>query len=193
MNLDEALKSQLVELYAKLKSNIELRVYHSPHADQASLIELLEGVAATSPLINIGHASESSAIPSFDLYRDEKFTGVRFTGIPAGHEFSSFVLAILNADGQGKIPDEFLASKIKRLKGEVKLTTYISLTCETCPDVVQALNQMALIHPNFTHEMRDGAYFEKEIAELHIQGVPSIIHQGKLLHSGRITFLDLLK
>jgi alkyl hydroperoxide reductase subunit F len=102
------------------------------------------------------------------------------------------VLAILNADGKGKLPDAGLQARIRAVKGPVRIQTYISLTCENCPDVVQAFHQMALIHPDFQHEMIDGAYAQDEISSLGIQGVPSVVVNGKMIHSGRIDFLDLL-
>jgi alkyl hydroperoxide reductase subunit F len=90
------------------------------------------------------------------------------------------------------MPDKGIANRIQNLKGPIRIKTYISLTCENCPDVVQALNQMALLHPDFQHEMVDGGYVQEEIHALGIQGVPSVVVDSKMIHSGRIHFLDLL-
>lgn len=98
----------------------------------------------------------------------------------------------MNCDGKGKMPDAGLAARIKNLKGPIRIKTYISLTCENCPDVVQALNQMALLHSDFQHETIDGAYAQDEVAAIGIQGVPSIVVNSKIIHSGRIHFIDLL-
>ena len=129
----------------------------------------------------------------FHLEKNGRDLGIHFRGIPGGHEFTTLVLAILNADGKGKLPDEGLRQRIRSLKGPVRIKTYISLTCENCPDVVQAMHQMALFHPDFQHEMIDGAYAQDEISSLGIQGVPSVVVNGKMIHSGRIHFLDLLQ
>jgi alkyl hydroperoxide reductase subunit F len=190
--LDSQMLAQLADLFSKLESNLELRTNESTHADQAQLLEMLHSVASTSDKISVVAGTDHSVTPAFQIYKNGKKTGIHFSGIPTGHEFSSLILAILNSDGKGKLPDDFMTQKIKSLKGKIKLSTYISLTCENCPDVVQALNQMALIHPHFEHEMKDGAYFESEINTLGIQGVPSVIHEGTLISSGRISFLDLL-
>jgi alkyl hydroperoxide reductase subunit F len=85
-----------------------------------------------------------------------------------------------------------LARRIRNLKGPIKVRTFISLTCENCPDVVQALNQMAIIHGDFEHEMIDGMYHQTEVERLNIQGVPSVMVGDQLLHSGRSTFIELL-
>jgi alkyl hydroperoxide reductase subunit AhpF len=102
-------------------------------------------------------------------------TGIKFRGIPTGHEFTSLLLAILNADGKGKnIPDEAICRRIQALKGDIHLTTYVSLTCTNCPDVVQTLNLMALLNPRIHHEMVDGAIYREEANALGVQAVPSV-------------------
>lgn len=104
------------------------------------------------------------------------------------------LLAVLNADGKGKnLPDEAISRRIQALKGPISLQTYVSLTCTNCPDVVQALNIMALLNGQVTHEMIDGALFQEEVDALKIQGVPSVYANGKLLHVGRGTLGELLQ
>jgi alkyl hydroperoxide reductase subunit F len=102
------------------------------------------------------------------------------------------VLAILNAAKLGKFPDTRILERIKNLRGPIRVKTYISLTCENCPDVVQALNLMALVHPDFQHEMVDGGYVQDQVAALGIQGVPSVMIGNSLLHSGKVQLIDLL-
>lgn len=195
--IDNDMKQQLKSVFANLKGDVELVVELSKHGDQSDLLNMLEAVSETSDKIKVTKAVSapgmSSLIPQFHVHHNGKPTGITFSGIPGGHEFSSFVLAILNSDHQGKMPDPVLAERIRRLKGPIRLRTFISLTCENCPDVVQALNQMSILHPQFEHEMIDGAYAEEEVKKLNIQGVPSVIFENELVHSGRITFLDLLQ
>src|SRR5690606_33892340 len=152
--LDAAILEQLKSVYAKLESAVELEYDRSNHVDQKDLISMLEQVASTSDKISLVAGAQESAVPRFRL----KGTKVTFTGIPSGHEFTSLVLVILHADKKGKLPDEAILDRVRRLKGPIKLRTFISLTCENCPDVVQALNIMALTHADFSHEMIDGAY-----------------------------------
>tara|TARA_B110001454_G_scaffold219057_1_gene249580 strand:- start:14825 stop:16393 length:1569 start_codon:yes stop_codon:yes gene_type:complete len=193
--IDQDMKEQLKTVFEKLEGNVELAVDLSQHADQAELLDLLEGVASTSDKITVTknlNPGMQSLIPRFKVRHNGKPTGITFSGIPSGHEFTSLILAVLNADHKGKMPDPILADRIKRLKGPIKLRTFISLTCENCPDVVQALNQMAILNPNIEHEMIDGGYAEDDVKRLNIQGVPSVVSADELIHSGRISFLDLL-
>ncbi|MBX9767060.1 MAG: alkyl hydroperoxide reductase subunit F [Bdellovibrionales bacterium] len=190
--LDAEIKEQLKQVFSSLEKSVGL-VYHlSSHAKQSELVAMLQDVSSASPKISARPSGEQSQVPAFFLERDGKPTGVAFRGIPGGHEFTSLVLAILNADEKGKVPDGGIAARIRNLKGPIRIKTYISLTCENCPDVVQALNQMALLHPDFQHEMVDGSYAQGEITSIGIQGVPSIAVNSKMIHSGRIHFLDLL-
>jgi alkyl hydroperoxide reductase subunit F len=190
--IDQELKDQLKQVLSSLESEIVLRYNESTHADQKQLLDLLQSVAETSPRVVVKSSTSHSPIPAFHLEVSGKASGICFQGIPGGHEFSSLVLAILNSDKKGKLPDEAIQQRIRRIQGPVRIKTYISLTCENCPDVVQALNLMATIHPDFEHTMVDGQYTENEIASLNIQGVPSVVIDGKLIHSGRIALIDLI-
>lgn len=191
--IDQEMKNQLKSVFTPLESTIELVYNNCSHPDQQQLLDLLSGIAESNTKIQIKMDSNtSSTFPQFRIEKNQTPTGIVFKGIPGGHEFSSLILAILNTDGKGKFPDEGIIQRIKSLQGPIHLRTYISLTCENCPDVVQTLNQIALIHGNMTHEMIDGSYVPDEIKNLGIQGVPSVINGNELLHSGRIQFLDLL-
>lgn len=192
--LDMDLKEQLKAAFAPIDNEIDLVYEPSRHADQATLLELLNDLESTSAKISVksSGAPETETPPRFRIERAGAPTGISFKGIPSGHEFTSLILAILNADGKGKFPDDAIIDRIKRLKGPISLRTYISLTCENCPDVVQALNMMALLHADFRHEMVDGGYVQDEVQALGIQGVPSVVTGNTLIHSGRIHLVDLI-
>lgn len=193
--LDQSLIDQLKQVFSPLEKEIRLVYKKSSHADQSQLVEMLTDVASSNPSkIKVIEDSQTSESPDFEIYFINRPSGVRFTGIPNGHEFTSLILAILNADGKGKqMPDGMIADRIRRLKGPIEIRTFISLTCENCPEVVQALNIMTYLHSNMKHTMVDGAYTQDEIEKLGIQGVPSVIHDGKLVHAGKISFIELLE
>ncbi len=192
--LDQEMKDQLKSVFQILTKNIGLVYNNTSHSDQADLLAMLSDVATTSDKISVSSSDlvKTESAPSFYITVNETKAGVSFKGIPNGHEFSSLIVAILNADEKGRIPDENIIQRIKNIKGPINLKTYISLTCENCPDVIQALNLMAFLHPEMTHEMIDGAYTQDEIEKLNIQGVPSTISNNKLIHAGKISFIDLL-
>lgn len=190
--LDLNIIEQLKTVFAKLENTVYLVHDLSDHVDQNQLLEMLGEIGSTSQYIEVRASKEKADIPQFHIEYKGMKNGIFFKGIPSGHEFTSLILAILNSDGKGKFPDEKISERIKKLKGPIEIRTYISLTCENCPDVVQALNQMAIIHGNFTHQMVDGAYTQEEIAKLGIQGVPSVMHDSKLIYSGKLNLIDLI-
>lgn len=195
--LDAALLSQVQDIFSALQSSYTLDFQaDSRHKSFEEFRQFLTDFASTSSRIELRH-TEAEGKLQFTLVKDAQPTGITFRGIPGGHEFSSLLLAVLNADGKGKnLPDEALVRRIQSLRGPIRLSTYVSLTCTNCPDVVQALNVMALLHPNFEHEVVDGALFQDEVEKLHLQGVPAVVADGQLIHSGRgelASLIDLLE
>jgi len=204
--LDSQFLEQLTGVFAALEQTIVLKMKRSTHANQSELKEMLTELSSTSPNIQLQESDEESPAPYFEIFRGGEVadatsagancspasTGIAFRGVPGGHEFTSLVLSILYADGKGKQPDAGILQRIRNLKGPIELKTYMSLSCENCPEVVQALNLMATVHPDFKNEVVDGAVAQDEIESLGIQGVPSVVSGERLIHSGKISFLDLL-
>lgn len=183
--LDKSLKDQVTAIFSGLESEYIFEVNASKeHENYNELVEMLEDVVSCSSKLAL-RLNEGDAI-AFSLLKNEEPTGVTFRGIPNGHEFTSLLLAVLNSDGKGKNqPDEFIKNKIKSLKGDIKLTTYVSLTCTNCPEVVQSLNLMSILNPNISHEMVDGSIYPEEAKSLKIQAVPAVYADGELIHVGR--------
>lgn len=183
--LDSNILAQVKGVMASLKSHITLRVERNENYAQAAEFTAFvnDFVSCSDKLSAEFTAGEDFR---FSIVREGEDTGIRFRGVPNGHEFTSLLLAVLNADGQGKnLPDDLITARIKALKGEVRLRTYVSLTCTNCPDVVQALNVISLLNPNASNETIDGGLYQEEITALNIQGVPSVYVNGELLHVGR--------
>ena len=190
--LESTLKEQLKGIFAGLNANYTFDISISPaYESRQELLDLLGDVASCSDKISM-QVSDGEGL-EFILLKDGAKTGIKFRGVPNGHEFTSLLLAILNSDGKGKnFPDESICNRVKALNGPIHLTTYVSLTCTNCPDVVQALNAMTTLNPQIHHEMVDGAINQAEVDALKIQGVPSVFADGKLIHVGRGEFGELL-
>jgi alkyl hydroperoxide reductase subunit F len=191
--LDAALKEQVKTLFAGLEANYVLDItVPTQHENRDDLLELLNELATCSEKMECKVKDGEDL--AFSLLKNGKSTGIKFKGIPNGHEFSSLLLAILNSDGKGKnIPDEATCNRIKALKGNISLSTYVSLSCTNCPDVVQALNLMALLNDNFSHEMVDGSIYQAEADRLKVQAVPSVFAGEQLLHTGKAGLGELLE
>jgi alkyl hydroperoxide reductase subunit F len=192
--LEQEVKEQLKSVFAGLNSEYMLRA-SVPLLGAEDLLDMLHDVANCSGHIFVEEQDGDSL--GFSLWKDGQPTGVSFKGIPGGHEFTSLLMAILNADNKGKnIPDTGIIERIKSLPAHIRLTTYVSLSCTVCPDVVQALNLMAILHGNLTHETVIGDQNEEEVTRMHVQAVPTVYANGELLHVGRAdlgTLLNLLE
>ena len=190
--LDPSLKAQLISIFAELTNDYILDItIDLQHESREELLELLHDVADCSGKISC-QETEGEGLRVM-LLKNNKETGIVFRAVPNGHEFTTLLLAILNSDGKGKnIPDEAICGRVMALKGNIKITSYISLTCTNCPDVVQALNIMATLNENIIHEIVDGAIYQEEVDKLKIQAVPTVFADGQLLSMGKADFGELL-
>lgn len=190
--LDTSLINQLKTVFEGLTRHITFKVDESDHKQQAELLEMLQGVASSSDKIDVVSSGARGPHPRFEILADDKRTGIIFEGVPGGHEFTSLILAILNSSGKGKLPDEGLAKRINRVQGPLAIRTFMSLTCENCPDVVQALNQIALTHEGITHATIEGSVVQDELSRLGVQGVPAVFVGDEMIHSGRSNLAELI-
>ena len=149
-------------------------------------------VAQASERIRVVEDPSVTVLPQLSIVKDGVATGVRFSGVPGGHEFTSLVVALLNAAGRGRVPDDGIQDRIRGLRGPIRLRTVVSLDCTNCPEVVQALNLMALLHDDIEHEMIDGGLAPDEVDRLGIQGVPAVVDGDAIVHVGKSTLADLL-
>ncbi len=190
--LNTALKDQLKGLFSTLEAKYSLEVEASPsHPKYGELTALCAEVALCSD--NLETTVREGNDFRLRILKNGTPTGISFRAVPTGHEFSSLVLAIINADGGGKnLPDEYTSERIKALKTPIKLTTYMSLTCTNCPDVIQSLNLFALLNKGIEHEAVDGAINTAEVDSLGIQAVPTVYADGKQIHVGRGSLSELL-
>lgn len=192
MKLDQDTLQQLQGIFATLKHQYILRAEAPEGEYYQELEELLTDFASTSPHISLQLSTGEKL--RIELLRDDQPTGITFRAIPSGHEFSSLILAIYNADGQGKnMPDEAICRRIGSLRKPIQLRSYISLSCTNCPDVVQSLNLITLIAgEGVTHEMIDGALYTEEAQQHNISAVPTVYLGDKVLHIGKSSLGELL-
>ncbi|HSC76165.1 MAG TPA: alkyl hydroperoxide reductase subunit F [Pseudomonadales bacterium] len=191
--LDANLQTQLQQYLTLLESPIELTLALDTSAASGEMQALLESIASLSDKISLRLAdSGHSHAPSFTISKPSEPARIRFAGIPLGHEFTSLVLALLQTSGRApKISDEQIA-QIKALDVDAVFETYISLSCQICPDVVQALNVMAVLNPRISHTMIDGALFQEEVGTRQIMAVPTVFMNGKQFGQGRLELDEIL-
>ena len=190
--LDDALKAQLKSYLERLVSPITLIATLDAGASSQELKALLETIASLSNKISLDFTGSDVRTPSFLIQRDESAVSVRFAGIPLGHEFTSLVLALLQVSGYAPKVEADLIAQAKLLEGDFAFETYFSLSCQNCPDVVQALNLLSIVNPKITHVAIDGALFQHEVEARQVLAVPSVYLNGVIFGQGRMDFAQIL-
>ena len=191
--IDAAMTAQLRAHFEKIQRPIELAASLDDQPKSVEMRRLLGEIGELSDKITILDETEPDARqPSFTVAPKGEAARIRFAGPPLGHELSSLVLAILHCSGHPpKVAPEIL-ERIRGFQASRHFETYITLSCHNCPDVVQTLNLMAAINPNIRHTIIDGAVFRREIDWHKIEGVPTVLLDGKPFSLGRKPIEELV-
>ncbi|MEA1064396.1 alkyl hydroperoxide reductase subunit F [Erwinia sp. HR93] len=191
--LDANMKNQLKAYLEKLTKPVELVATLDDSAKSTEIKELLTEIASLSSQVTFKE-DNSLAVrkPSFLITNPGSTQGPRFAGSPLGHEFTSLVLALLWTGGHPSKEAQDLLEQIRHLDGDFEFETYYSLSCHNCPDVVQALNLMAVLNPRVKHTAIDGGTYQNEITDRNIMGVPAVFLNGKEFGQGRMTLAEIV-
>ena len=192
--LDANLKQQLQGYLGRMTRPIEIVATLDDGDASREMRALLEDVASLSNFITLttSQAVGTTRAPSFSVSRAGADMGIRFAGIPMGHEFTSLVLALLQAGGHPPKVDAAVIEQIEALDADLDFEVYISLSCQNCPDVVQALNLMAVLNPRVRATMIDGALFQAEVEARQIMAVPTVLLNGQPFGQGRMSVEEIL-
>ncbi|WP_088280081.1 alkyl hydroperoxide reductase subunit F [Ideonella sp. A 288] len=190
--LDTALQTQLKAYLDKLQRPIELVASLDDGESSQQLRRLLTQIASLSPKVVLVERDDAERKPSFSIGLPGEPARIRFAGLPMGHEFTSLVLALLQTGGHPpKVSDEVIA-QAKGLAGDFDFEVYMSLTCQNCPDVVQALNLLSVLNPRIRTVTIDGALYQDEVAQRQVMAVPSVFLNGQPFGQGRMGIEEIL-
>jgi alkyl hydroperoxide reductase subunit F len=191
--LDSNLKLQLQGYLERISQPVEIVASLDDSEKSQEMLDLLNDIESVSNLVKLDAQRDDAEIkPSFALRRPGAEAQVRFAGVPMGHEFTSLVLALLQTGGYPPKIDEPVVEQIKNLDGDYNFETFVSLTCQSCPDVVQALNAMAALNPRIRHTMIDGAVFQDEVARREVMAVPAVFLNGEPFGQGRMELAEII-
>jgi len=190
--LDDALKSQLQQYLGLLRQPIRLIATLDDSETGADMRQLLDTIVGLSDKVTLDTTGQDARQPSFVVAREGETQGVRFAGLPLGHEFTSLVLALLWTGGHPPKVEPEVIDSIKALDGDFHFEVYMSLTCHNCPDVVQALSLMAIFNPKVQTTVIEGGAFQKEVEERQIMAVPMVFLNGEVFASGRMSVEEIV-
>ncbi len=191
--LDDATKAQLKSYLERATTPIEIVASLDDSPASGEMQSMLNDVAEASPLIKLTISrDDKQRKPSFSINRPSENHGPRFAGLPMGHEFTSLILALLQVGGYPPKVEADILEQIRALDGNFNFEVYVSLTCHNCPDVVQALNVMAVQNPNIRATMIEGGSFQNEVKERQVMAVPTIFLNGTEFGQGRMSLEEIL-
>ncbi len=190
--LDAAIKTQLQAYFERIVHPIELVASLDAGEKSQEMLALLEDVSSLSDMISLDRAGDDARKPSFAIRRAGAQAGVTFAGLPMGHEFNSLILALLQVGGHPPKESGETIAQIEALGGDFLFETYFSLSCQNCPDVVQALNLMSALNPKIRHVAIDGGLFQQEVEARKIMAVPSVWLNGEPFAQGRMSLEQIL-
>ena len=191
--LDASTKAQLKSYLERATAPIEIVASLDNGKASSELQSLLKDISDVSSLVKISESRDDNhRKPSFSINRPGENHGPRFAGLPMGHEFTSLILALLQVGGYPPKVDQAILEQIRALDGDFEFEIYVSLTCHSCPDVVQALNLMAVQNPRIKNTMIDGSLFQAEVTERQIMAVPTVFLNGTEFSQGRMSLEEIL-
>jgi len=192
--LDIDMKQQLHGLLTQMPGNVQLQLTLDDREESRLLQELAADLTSLSDKIVLATNSPATKrAPTLEVFSADRSSSISFAGVPTGHEFTSLVLALLHTGGHPLKLEPQIQAQIRNLPGDYNFEIYVSLNCQTCPDVVQALNMMAVLNPRVRSVMIDGALFQNEIATHNIMAVPTVFLNGKQFSQGRVGIVDILR
>ncbi len=191
--LDANLQSQLKTYLERVTRPIQITAHVDDGAKSQEMLELLNTLTTLSAQISLDVRRDSSErTPSFALTTPGQDIHLVFAGLPMGHEFTSLVLALLQVGGHPSKDTAELIEQVRNLEGEYRFETYFSLSCQNCPDVVQALNLAAVLNPRIQHVAIDGGLFPAEVEARQIMSVPTVYLNGEVFDQGRMTLEQIV-
>lgn len=191
--LDQAIKQQLKQHLSNLKEEVQLVVSLDESKASNDIQSLANEIAELSDLVTVTRDDAASTRrPVMTVTNPKKGTQLRFAGLPMGHEFTSLVLALLHSGGHPIKLEAETIEQIAKLDKKLDVEIFISLSCQNCPDVVQAFNMMSAINPDIRTTMIDGALFQDEVKSRDIMAVPSVFVNGELFGQGRMSLTEIL-
>jgi alkyl hydroperoxide reductase subunit F len=191
--LDANLQSQLKTYLERVTRPIQITAHADEGARSQEMLELLETLVSLSAQITLEIRRDGAErTPSFSLTTPGQDIHLAFAGLPMGHEFTSLVLALLQVGGHPSKATAEVIEQVQGLEGEYRFETYFSLSCQNCPDVVQALNLAAVLNPRIQHVAIDGGLFPAEVEARQIMSVPTVYLNGEVFDQGRMSLEQIV-
>ena len=187
--LNSELEKQLEEVFQQLTDDVTIALFTDKSscetcAETKGFMEELLPLSSKLHLVNYDLEDNSDLaeqynvkmVPSLVLLdKDLNYKGVKFNGIPAGHEINSFIPALLEVSGTLSELPEDLTTEIQSIDKPVNIKVFVTLACPHCAGAVQKAHKLALMNSNVDAEMIEAQTFNEISSKFNVSGVPKIV------------------
>ena len=195
--LNDGLRTQLKGILARLDKSVTLvSVVDESNSKSIELRDLVLDIAELGEKVSaeiytkgenieVENKINADKYPIVALLNSEKsYSGVKFHGVPGGHELNSFILAIYNLGSEGQQISEETLNNIKKIDKGINIKVCVSLACHLCPDVVVSSQRIAIENKNVEAEMIDISNFKDIKDKFKVMSVPAIIVNDEQIYFG---------
>ncbi len=187
--LNEQLQEQLKEVFNNMKNEITLAVFTKEGEcysceETISFMNEIEALSEKISVVTYDIEKDSERAGEYNvvmvpsiviLDADKKYRGIKFNGIPAGHEINSFIPGILEVSGAGEALPEELLAQIVALEKPVNIKVFVTLSCPHCAGAVQKAHKLALVSDWIDAEMVEAQTFDELSNKFNVSSVPKIV------------------
>lgn len=183
--ISSQIKAQLKPIFEKLETNLVLKCYDDGSKLANEMKGFLEEFVTLSNKLSYVVIPDSS-IATISFYnQDDNYLNIAYHGVPGGHEFNSFVLAVYNTAGIKQPLQQDILEQIQCIEKPTNIKVIVSLSCTMCPEVVMASQRIAIENKNVEAQMFDLAHFPNLKEQYNIMSVPCMIINDKDVYFGK--------
>lgn len=192
--LDDDTRGALKPVLDRFEKPITLRLYKDDSELSYEDEKLLKELASLSDKVSYEMKDAEPGLEhTISIVRnDGTEAGLYFHGVPGGHEFNSFILAMYNTAGPGQDIGEDNEKRIAAIQDKKDVTIAVSLSCTMCPDLVAAAERIAAASDKVTVHVYDLAHYPDLQNKYNIMSVPCLIVNDKDIHFGKKGVAELL-
>lgn len=173
--------SQLNAVFLRMENELVLKYSTNDTKESDELVYYLNKLSSlTNKIKLIEEVNNDEYLPCVKVYKDNKYTGLAFHGVPGGHEFTSFILGLYNVSSKGQEISIDLYNKIKNINKKVDIKIFVTLSCTMCPDLVVSAQKIASLNELVTSEIYELVLYQDIKEKYNISSVPCFLINDKL-------------
>ncbi len=186
---NDEIKGQLTEIFKGLKHEVKITLFtqKGPCLGCPETEEFLEEIAGLSAKIKLetrNYPEDQADVvkyniemaPSFVMLdHTGKYPGIKFNGLPAGHEINSFIYALMNVSGNGEELPEDVKAELAKVKSKVNIKVFVTPGCPHCPGAVSKAHRLAMENDWIDAEMIEATSFGELSNKYRVSSVPKIV------------------